>query len=128
VLRLTPQSEGNAVGIGHADITTQALVDAMDRTSSYINALTTGFVERVSIPMYFPTEREAIAAALKTAGVDDPATARVARIKNTLQLEDVWLSQNLVDEAVRGGKCEVTGPAQPLRYDAAGRLMGAAPQ
>ncbi len=122
VLRLTPQSEGNAVGIGNADITTQALVEAMDRRPSYINALTTGFVERVAIPMYLPTEQEAIAAALMTAGVD-PAAARVVRIKNTLQLEDVWLSRNLVDEAVRGGKCEVAGPALPLAYDAAGRLL-----
>jgi hypothetical protein len=74
--------------------------------------------------MYLPTEQEAIAAALKTAGVD-PAAARVVRIKNTLQLEDVWVSQNLVDEAVRRGKCEVGGPALPLEFDAAGRLLDA---
>lgn len=124
VLRLTPQSEGNAVGIGHADITTQALVDAIDRKASYLNAFTTGFVERVAIPMYLPSEREAIAAALKTCGVD-PASARVVRVKNTLQLEDVWLSENLLRDAVSGGACEALGTAQPLAYDADGRLLPA---
>jgi len=109
-------------GLGHADITTQALADAMDRHASYLNALTTGFVERVAIPMIMPTEQEAIAAALRTAGVGPPE-ARVVRIKNTLQLEDVWVSQNLVDEAVGQGNCEVMGSSQPLAYDANGRFM-----
>ena len=94
----------------------------MDRTSTYLNALTSGFVERVAIPMYMPTEREAIAAALKTCGVD-PATARVVRIKNTLQLEDVWLSENLVEPALRQGACEILGKPRPLAYDSDGRLL-----
>lgn len=123
VLRLTPQSEGNAVGIGHADITTQALVDAIDRRASYLNAFTTGFVERVAIPMYMPTEHEAISAALRTCGVA-PAAARVVRIKNTLQLEDVWLSENVLAVALGNG-CEALGAPQPLAYDGNGRLLPA---
>ena len=124
ILRLTPQSEGNATGIGQADITTRALFDSIDLPATYLNALTSTFVERVFIPMIMPTEREAIGAALKTAGVD-PAQARVARIKNTLHLDSIWLSTNLVDEAVATGRCEATGPATPLEYDGDGRLKAA---
>jgi antitoxin (DNA-binding transcriptional repressor) of toxin-antitoxin stability system len=124
VLRLTPQSEGNAVGVGHADVTTQALVDAIDRTSTYLNVLTSSFVERVAIPMIMPNEREAIAAALLTAGVD-PAQARVVRIKNTLQLQDIWVSENLAQDALRESDCEIVGTAQPLAYDEDGRLLPA---
>ena len=106
VLRLTHQSEGNATGIGGADITTQALFNAIDRKSTYLNAITSTFVERVAIPMIMPTDEQAIAAALKTAGCD-PATARVVRIANTLHLEKIWVSENLLAEvgsrgAVRG--------------------------
>ncbi len=122
VLRLSPSSEGNANGIGQADVTTQALVDAMDRHATYLNALTTGFVDRVAIPMIMPTEQEAIAAGLRVTGVD-PATARVARIRNNLHLEEMWLSENLVGEAVATGRCEVAGPPAPLRFSSEGRLL-----
>lgn len=124
VLRLTPQSEGNATGIGHADITTQALVDTIDRRSTYLNALTTTFVERVSIPMIMSNDREAIAAALATTGVD-PAAARVVRIKNTLHLETVWVSQNLLAEARDEGGCDVVGSAAPLAFAESGALLPA---
>jgi hypothetical protein len=124
VLRLTHQSEGNATGIGGADVTTQALFSSIDRTSTYLNAITSTFVERVAIPMIMPTDEQAIAAALKTAG-NDPATARIVRIPNTLHLENVWVSENLLGEAEAGGQCEAIGPARPLVFDEDGQLAPA---
>lgn len=122
VLRLSPQSEGNATGLGCADITTEALFKSIDRRATYLNALTSTIVERVAIPMIMQTEQAAITAALKTFG-GDPAAARVVRIVNTLHLEELWLTENLVAEALNGGDCEVVGPPRPLAYDADGRLM-----
>ena len=40
VLDLTPESEGNAVGIGMADLTTQRVIDEIDSKPSYTNAIT----------------------------------------------------------------------------------------
>jgi hypothetical protein len=40
VRELTPESHGNAIGIGLADVTTTRLVQAMDKRATYINALT----------------------------------------------------------------------------------------
>lgn len=121
VLRLSPQSEGNANGVAQADVTTQALVDAIDRQATYLNALTTSFVERVCIPMTMPTEQEAVAAGLITTA-REAAECSVVRIKNTLHLEELWLTENLVEEATHDGRCEVVGPAQPLQFDAQGRI------
>ncbi len=122
VLRLTPQSEGNAMGIGAADITTRALADAIDYRPLYLNALTSTYVERAAVPMAMPSEREAIAAALKTSGVESYAAARVMRIKNTLQIEELWLSENMVAEVTKNGRCTVIGAAQTLEFDANGRI------
>ena len=75
VLRLSRQSEGNANGIAQADVCTQALVDAVDRHATYLNALTTTFVERVAIPMTMASDQLAISAALKTLSSSDPSRA-----------------------------------------------------
>ena len=121
VLRLSRQSEGNANGVAQADVCTQALVDAIDRHATYLNALTTTFVERVAIPMTMASDQLAISAALKTLSGGDPSRARVVRIENTLHLEKLWLSENLLAEA---RQCRSTGPAEPLAFDAQGNLVG----
>jgi antitoxin (DNA-binding transcriptional repressor) of toxin-antitoxin stability system len=121
VLRLTPQSEGNAMGIGQADVVPRSLFESINYQAMYLNVLTSTFVERAFIPMIMPTEREAIGAALKIAGVD-PGQARVMRIHNTMHLDELWLSENLVPEAVATGRCKALGPAKPLEYDGDGKL------
>jgi hypothetical protein len=100
-LRLSPHSEGNAQGIGLADVTTRRLVDAMDRHATYTNTLTTTFLQRAFIPIMLDSDREAIAAALDTLGASDPAGARLVRIPNTLHLGRLLASETVVD-AVRG--------------------------
>jgi hypothetical protein len=92
VLDLTLESHGNALGIGLADITTRALFAKIDFAATYANVLTTTFVERGKIPLLAKDEQEAVAWALETCGVRDIAQARVIRIKNTLTLQDVWVS------------------------------------
>lgn len=122
VLRLTPQAEGNAMGVGAADLTTRGLADAIDYRPMYLNALTSGYVERAAVPMALPSEREAIAAALKTSGVTSYAGARVMRIRNTLQIEELWITQNMIAEATAGGRCTVITEPQALQFDADGRI------
>jgi hypothetical protein len=120
VLRLSPASHGNALGVGLADITTQALVDAMDRQATYLNCLTSTFIQRAAIPLVAPTERDAIAIALMTLPTDRP---RIVRIANTLHLSEVWVSENLVEEATSGGRAAVIGPPQPLAFAPDGHLL-----
>ncbi len=111
------------MGIGAADITTRGLVDAIDYRPMYINALTSTYVERTAVPMAMPSEREAIAAALKTSGVASYAAARVMRIKNTLQIEELSISENLVAEATAAGRCTPVGTPARLEFDEAGRIL-----
>ncbi|GAW92258.1 DUF2088 domain-containing protein, partial [Calderihabitans maritimus] len=96
VLDLTPESKGNALGIGYADITTQELVNKIDFQNTYKNALTTGFLGSVKIPCTLPTEREAIETACKLYELQN---CRVARIKDTKHLEYLWISEALLPEA-----------------------------
>ena len=90
---LTEASEGSAVGIGQADFTTQRLVDKIDFEVTAINCLTACCPEAGKLPLTYPSDREAIAAALVTLrpyGLDD---LRIVYIKNTLELASLMVSK-----------------------------------
>jgi hypothetical protein len=124
-LRLAPESEGNAHGVGLADFVTQRLVDAIDPAATYTNAVTSTFVERAFIPITLPSDREAIETALASLSIADPSQTRVARIRNTLHLDEVWVSAPLLPEVMGREGVEV-GPLEPLRFTEDGTLIGLA--
>ncbi|HWT82042.1 MAG TPA: DUF362 domain-containing protein, partial [Candidatus Methylomirabilis sp.] len=84
VLGLTPETHGNANGVGLADITTRRLVDSIDYKATYTNVLTTRLWSAGRLPVIMETDREAIEVAV---GETQPAQVRLVRIKNTLHLE-----------------------------------------
>jgi hypothetical protein len=98
VLDVSDESHGNIVGIGFADLTTERLVARMDPTSFRINVLTSCFLERARIPITLPTDRDVISAAIETCWRIDPSEARMVVIPNTLELNDLWVSEALADE------------------------------
>jgi hypothetical protein len=122
-LDLTEESYGNAVGIGNADFTTRRLVDKIDMKPTLINAITACAPGGAKVPATYETDREAIETALSCIGLTPPEEARVIRIKNTLRLGEIEVSEGLRPEvAKRGDLLQLTDPA-PLAFDAAGRLI-----
>jgi hypothetical protein len=122
VLDVTDATHGNGLGIGLADFTTRRLVDRLDLDAMYANALTSTVVVPVRIPATLATEKEAIQAAVKTCGAKDRARARLVRVRNTLHLGALWISEALLDEARSSPALDVLGEPQPMRFDEAGRL------
>lgn len=98
VLDLDDASHGNATGIGLADLTTERLYQKLDKQKTYMNCLTSTYVQRGMIPLVLPSDKEAIAAAVQSLGIDNPASLRVAVIENTLELEHLYVSENIVGE------------------------------
>jgi len=121
VLRLTEASGGNATGIGHADITTQAFVDATDRAVTYKNVLTSGALHRARIPLVATTDREAVEMALSSLGMQKTDQAEVVRIRNTRELEEIEVSTSLLASLERReGIAVESGPYELLRDGNAG--------
>jgi hypothetical protein len=120
-LRLSASSEGNAQGIGLADLVTQRLVDAIDRRTTYLNTITSTYLLRGFIPVTLPSDREAIATALDTLGLADPSAARIIRIANTLHLERLRVSP-AVAEVLRGQEGTEVGPAAAWSFTSDGHL------
>lgn len=122
-LGLTEETGGNANGLGAADVVTERLAGAMDRPSTYMNALTSTTPIPVKTPMVMPTDRMALAAALTMCAGVTPAEARIARIENTLKLRRMWVSEALLEEVEGNGRLRVIEGPRPMRFDGQGALV-----
>ena len=121
---LTEKTAGNAVGMGLADFATRRFANKVNFHYTYTNSLTSGTVMRSKLPIILETDREAIEAALGTIGLAEPHEAKVARIKNTLELEELQASEALLDAIRANPALEVTGGPDPLAFGPAGGLLG----
>lgn len=92
---LTPETHGNAMGIGMADVTTERLVRAIDWQPTRVNALSSGLPSRIRVPVHFSTDRECLEWVSPTAGKMNPQEVTYGWIRNTLELDAVALSDNL---------------------------------
>ncbi len=119
---LTPESIGNASGIGLADFTHRRIIDKMDVHVTNTNCVTAVNPEKARIPIICESDREALDYCFATIGLTPPADARLIRIRNTLHLTEVDVSEalaRLVQD--RPGLEILAGPAE-LEFDSAGEL------
>lgn len=123
VLDLSEASHGNATGIGLVDFTTRKLVDKIDRQGTYLNNLTTTFVTRAFIPMYFDTEQKTLETMMHCLRNTPLEETRLVFIPNTLFLTDCYVSEALLPELDGNPRFEVAGTPEEVRFDATGNLM-----
>ncbi len=121
-LDITDESYGNATGIGNADFTTRRLVDKIDMKPTLINCITACSPGMAKVPATYETDREAIDAALSCIGLTQPEQARVIRIKNTLMIGEVEVSEAYLPELAKRGDLTVVGEPRAFSFDAAGTL------
>ncbi len=118
---LSREAGGNAHGMGLADFISERLSAKVDMKVTLANSLTACAPQKARRPPVVASDREGIEKALSTAGVPDPAEARVVRIANTRDLERFWISEALAEEAKTAGLEIEQGPFE-MNFDAAGNL------
>ena len=119
---LTPETHGNAIGIGLAEATTKRLVAEVDAAALRTNVLTSRAVQCAKLPMDFETDAEAILAMLASLPDSDPAKARVVRIRDTLSLGTLEVSAALDAEVAAHPAVEPLGQVEPMQFDESGNL------
>ena len=119
---LTPESHGNAVGIGHADFVTKRLADKINHYDLYMNALTANNPSVAKIPITLETDKIAIETAFKSA-CTDVAAPRVVRIFSTLHLEYLLFSEALIPAAEENPALEILDVPYAWDFDARGNLL-----
>ena len=114
VLDLAPESRGNALGIGLADLTTDRLAAAIDPVPMRVNCMTSNFLTRARVPISLPTDAAVLAACLDTCWRSDPAEARLVIIPNTLELAELWVTEPLLAEVAANPNLVVASNLQPV--------------
>lgn len=115
LLGISPESHGNAIGMGIFDVTTRAVFDRLDLEAIYANAIAVKCPEDAKIPLAAADEEEAIRVAIKVLRGADREHLRIVRIKNTLELSDIWVSDALLEVVkanprLQPGDCEGNTP------------------
>jgi hypothetical protein len=110
----------SAVGLGMADVVHDRLVNDVDWKPTYINSLTASTPACIRTPIHYPSDREALAAISPTVGKSNVSDVTYCRIRNTLELVRLEMSENLLSSVYSNVKA-VSAPFE-LRFDASGNL------
>jgi hypothetical protein len=119
---LTPETAGNAIGIGLADYTTQRLVDKIDFEVTNLNAVAAVAPEKGRIPITLPDDKQALTAALQTIGPKDETSIRLVWIRNTSSLVELMVSAAAYSAVDPSRIASVEGPME-MRFGEDGNLL-----
>jgi hypothetical protein len=122
VCDLTTGSEGNALGVGIADMITQRLLDKIDMQALNINSITGVCPEMGKIPLTLENDREALEVAIKSVGLIPRERLKIMRIKNTAFLNEVDVSEAYAKELSARGDLKISLNKRPIAFDQKGNF------
>ena len=117
VRSLTEETHGNASGIGMADYIHSRILDQIDLEATAINTMTGNHPSAGAVPICFDSDRKVLEAALSTCGLVEPPDARVMRIRNTLDVEEILVSEACEKEVARRDELSVVEPPREMQFD-----------
>ncbi|WP_436935190.1 DUF362 domain-containing protein [Halovenus marina] len=121
VRSLTPESHGNALGMGLADFVHRDLVERVDFGDTYVNIATSGEPVRAKLPFVVPADETLLKLAGSTTGVREPDELRIAAIQNTLEPDDLYVSAPVAEE-LRDRPAVSVGSLESPTFDEDGTL------
>jgi hypothetical protein len=119
---LTPETHGNAVGMGIAEFCKSSLLSQADLAVTRLNGLVSGHIAAAMPPLDYATDREMLTQALGTIGLREPCDARLLWISDTLHLAEVECAEAYLEEAQRREDLEVLTGLRELPFDGQGNL------
>lgn len=121
---LTPESHGNAIGVGLADLIPKRLADKIDIRATSINGITAIGPQQAAIPVTLPTDREVIRTALDYFCAHKPeGQATVIRIKDTLSLAEMQVSDSLAPMLTGLDRVTLDDSSREMAFDTDGTLL-----
>ncbi|MGL4790286.1 MAG: lactate racemase domain-containing protein [Anaerotignaceae bacterium] len=120
---LTEESHHNACGLGLADITTRRCLNDVDWESTWINLGTNTMIDGGKVPMYLNTDKEALMLAIRTCRRIDYNKARVVRIADTLHLDEIEISVDLIPDIEGRSDVEIISQPYEMPFDENGFMI-----
>jgi hypothetical protein len=103
-------------------MTTKRLVDKINYAAMNMNSITSGVFDAAKVPMWFETDREALEVGLGMIGLTPPEQARVVRIKNTLHLTEMEVSEAMLGEVKAHKRLRQASDPVIMTFDSTGNL------
>ena len=122
---LTAESEGNAIGIGMADLMHERCFRKIDLQKTYINAQAALNLPMAFLPMYLPSDLDALQFALGMIGNSKGKGHRVVWIKNTLLLAEMLASEAAQAQSQTSQSYTMIPPEITANLDNEGNLQPA---
>ena len=117
LMDLTDKTKGNATGFSAADVITKKLFDKIDFATTYANVVASSKLDGGKIPIPMATGDKAMRLAAKTLNGIDPLNARIVRIKNTLKLGEIFVSESMLEEVNNSPILEKISEAAEMSFD-----------
>lgn len=96
LLGVSEPSRGNALGMGAFDVITRKAFERVDLEATYANAIASKSTEDAKIPIIADDEEQALRVAIKILIDADRENLKIVKIKNTLELETIEVSETLL--------------------------------
>jgi len=101
-LSLSPESHGNSLGVGLANAITRRIYDEIDADAMYTNCITSTVVKSAMMPCVLSTDKEAVQFCIRTCNRIDANAPRVIRIRNSLHIGQIMLSEAYYADVLAG--------------------------
>ena len=127
-LDLTPETHGNGMGMGMADVTTRRLFNKLNLDEIYPNSITSCELATAKIPCIMENDREAMQLCLRVCVGMNRNNPRIIRIPNTAHVNTILLSEAFYEDAKARDDLEILSKPDFLPFDADGNLMDLEPR
>jgi len=105
------------------DVITDRLYSKIDRNATELNALTASTTRMAQTPIHYPTDRVCLEKVIPTLGRLDSRDSKIAWIRNTLELDELLISENLRDEIRANPVLEIVGDPISIEFECDGSLV-----
>jgi len=122
ILDISSESLGSAIGLGMADLSTKRAFDKIDFDATYPNGFTSMVVSIAKVPVILRSDELAIKSAIFLCTNIDKSKPKIVRIKNTSHIEEISISEALVEEAKKYPKMKILEEPKDLIFDKDGNL------
>lgn len=122
-LNLTMETMTSAVGIGLADVTTRKVYDKMEFEPTYANVITAIAINGAKIPIVMDNDKKAIQLAIKVCCADSSKDLRIVRIKDTLSLKNIMISEALKKDVEKNTNITKISEFKDLEFNSNGNFI-----
>ncbi|MDR3331603.1 MAG: nickel-dependent lactate racemase [Synergistaceae bacterium] len=120
---LNEETHHNGAGISAADVTTRRCLESVDYETMWINNVTSTMLNGGKTPMYTENDRDALMLCIRTCNGIDFNRAKVVRIKDTLSMEFIEVSESYYDELKDNPEVEILSEPREMRFDKDGFML-----